>query len=176
MIRSILSILSAVVLTGFVGADDKPATAAPKNAAFETLKGLAGEWVPLDKDGKSTDQVFTAFKVTSNGSAIQETIHPGTPMEMVSVYHLDGKDLVMTHYCFLGNQPKVKLDPKSTEKVLKFSFVGGTNLDPAKDMHMHEGTITILDTDRIETAWVGWMNGKADDSHKMTMTLVRKKK
>jgi hypothetical protein len=28
---------------------------------------------------------------------------------------------------------------------------GGTNMDPAKDMNMHEGTITFIDDDHIET-------------------------
>ena len=61
---------------------------------------------------------------------------PGTDHEMVSVYHADGKDVVMTHYCAFGNQPKMKLDPASKDNELKFVFAGGTNLDPAKDTHM----------------------------------------
>ena len=57
---------------------------------------------------------------------------------MVSVYHLDGKELRMTHYCAAGNQPRVKLDlAKSTPDELIFVFDGGTNLDPEKDMHIH---------------------------------------
>ena len=71
-------------------------------------------------------------------------------MEMVSIYHLDGADLVMTHYCVLGNQPRMKADPKSPANQIRFEFAGGTNLDPAKDMHMHEGTLTFVDDDHIE--------------------------
>ena len=31
-------------------------------------------------------------------------------MEMISVYTAEGPDLVMTHYCVLGNQPRMKAD------------------------------------------------------------------
>src|SRR5687768_12947493 len=104
-----------VVALGFASAraEDAPAKAKPTHAAFEKIKALAGTWVEADKDGKPTDKVVSVVKVTAGGSAVQETIFPGTQMEMVSVYHLDGADLVMTHYCMLGNQPRMKADPKS---------------------------------------------------------------
>ena len=116
------------------------------------------------------------FKIIAGGSAVQETIHPGKGEEMVSVYHMDGKDLIMTHYCMLGNQPKMKLDPKGKDNQLKFDFAGGTNLDPAKDTHMHEGLITILDDNHIEWSWAGYMDGKPAETHKVSMKLERKKK
>ena len=50
------------------------------------------------------------------------------------------------------------------------------NLDPAKDMHMHEGSITFVDDDHIEWKWSGWEDGKAADGHKVALTLVRTKK
>ena len=67
---------------------------------------------------------------TAGGSAVQETQFPGTPMEMVSVYHLDGADLVMTHYCVLGNQPRMKADPKSPADKIHFTFASGTKVAP----------------------------------------------
>ena len=84
------------------------------------------------------DEAAVTFKLTGAGSALVETQFPGMPHEMVSVYHLDGKELRMTHYCAAGNQPRVKLDrAKSTPDELIFVFDGGTNLDPEKDMHIH---------------------------------------
>src|SRR6201988_5406854 len=85
----------------------------PTNAGLEKMKTLAGTWVVADKDGKPTDQVASIIKVTAGGSAVHETLFPGQPHEMVSVYCVDGPDLVMTHYCVLGNQPRLKADPKS---------------------------------------------------------------
>jgi hypothetical protein len=135
-----------------------------KNAAFEQLKKLAGEWVALNQDGKPTKEVVSAIKVIGAGSAVHKTIFPGAAHEMVSAYHMDGKDVVITHYCAAQNQPKMKLDPKSTATKLNFEFIGGANIDPAKDMHMHDGTITIVDESTIEWSWCGWMGGKADEA------------
>lgn len=154
---------------------EKAAPAADTHAGFEKLKKLAGTWVAADKDGKPTDQVVSVIKLTAGGSAVQETLFPGQPQEMVSVYHLDKGDLVMTHYCMLGNQPRMKADPKSPANQIQFRFAGGTNLDPAKDMHMHEGTLTFVDDDHIEFSGVAWDGGKPATDHCATMKLVRKK-
>jgi hypothetical protein len=158
--------------------DDKPAPGKPPaatHAGLERMKKLAGTWLAADKDGKPTDQVVSVIKVTGAGSTVHETLFPGQPMEMVSIYHLDGADLVMTHYCALGNQPRMKADPKSPANQIKFLFAGGTNLDPAKDMHMHEGTLTFIDDDHIEFSGVAWVGGKPAEDHCATMKLVRKK-
>jgi hypothetical protein len=165
----------ALALTAGARGDDKPAAkAAPTHPGLERVKKLAGTWVEADKDGKPTDKVVSVVKVTAGGSAVHETIFPGTPMEMVSVYHVDKGDLLMTHYCVLGNQPRMKADLSSPDKI-KWVFVGGTNLDPAKDTHMHGATVTITDDDHIEINGEAWENGKPSPTHCGCMKLVRKK-
>jgi hypothetical protein len=161
--------IALVILASPIAADEKAKT------PLDKMKKLAGEWVAVGEDGKPTDKVITKFKVISAGSAVQETIHPGDAMEMVSVYHLDGKDLIMTHYCAMGNQPKMKLDSTGKANEMKFAFAGGTNLDAAKDMHMHEGSITWIDDDTIQWSWVGYMDGKPVKDHHISLKLVRKK-
>jgi hypothetical protein len=94
---------------------------------------------------------------------------------MVSMYTVDGDNLLMTHYCMLGNQPQMKADPKSPANQLKFDFVGGTNLDPTKDKHMHGATLTIVDPDHIEINGVGWENGGPAKEMCGMMKLARKK-
>ncbi|HJZ55489.1 MAG TPA: hypothetical protein VKE74_11045 [Gemmataceae bacterium] len=174
--RLLVGGLMLIALGAGARGDDKPGKAsAASHPGLERLKKLAGTWVEADKDGKPTDKVVSVIKVTSGGSAVQETIFPGQPMEMVSVYHLDGPDLVMTHYCVLGNQPRMKADPKSPHNQIKWVFAGGTNLDPAKDMHMHEGTITFVDDDHIEWSGAAWKDGKPVQGHDCNMKLVRKK-
>ena len=90
--------IALLILAAPIAADEKA-----KTTPLDKMKKLAGEWVAVGEDGKPTDKVITKFKVVSAGSAVQETIHPGDAMEMVSLYHMDGKDLIMTHYCALGN-------------------------------------------------------------------------
>jgi hypothetical protein len=147
----------------------------PTNAALEKMKKLAGTWLVADKDGKTTDQVASVIKLTAGGSAVHETLFPGQPHEMVSVYTVDGPDLIMTHYCVLGNQPRMKADPKSPANQIVFRFAGGANLNPAKDKHMHEATLTIVDEDHIEVAGVGWENGGPAKEMCCGLKLVRKK-
>src|SRR5262245_56595485 len=75
--------------------DAKPGAklpAPPTNAGLEKMKKLAGTWLAADEDGKPTDQVVSIIKVTAGGSAVHETLFPGQPQEMVSIYTADGPD------------------------------------------------------------------------------------
>lgn len=167
--------LMIVSLATSVQGENAPSKPVPAHAGWERLKKLAGTWVEADKDGKPTDKVVSVVKVTAAGSAIHETFFPGQPMEMVSVYHLDKGDLVMTHYCALGNQPRMKADPASPPNQIRWTFAGGTNLDPTKDLHMHGATVTFVDDDHIEIAGESWQDGKPCENCCGRMKLVRKK-
>lgn len=158
-------------------ADEKHnhAGAAPTHAGMEKLKTLVGTWVTADKDGKPTEEVASVVKLTAGGTALHETLFPGQPHEMVSIYTVDGDDLVMTHYCMLGNQPRMKADPKSPANQIVFQFAGGSNLDPKKDKHMHAATLTIVDADHLEIEGIGWENGAPAKEMCGGMKLVRKK-
>jgi hypothetical protein len=149
--------------------------APPTNAALEKMKKLAGTWLLADKDGKATDQVASVIKVTAGGSVVHETLFPGQAQEMVSVYTVDGPDLIMTHYCVLGNQPRMKADPKSPANQIVWRFAGGSNLDPKRDKHMHEATLTIVDDDHLEVNGIGWENGAPVKEMCCGLKLVRKK-
>jgi hypothetical protein len=178
MVRRILVCGLLLTLTLVSRAADKPEQKLPPpptNASLEKMKKLAGTWVAADKDGKPTDQIVSIIKLTAGGSAVHETLFPGQPQEMVSIYTVDGSDLVMTHYCILGNQPRMKADPKSPANQIIFQFAGGSNLDPKKDKHMHEATLTIVDDDHIEVNGCGWENGAPAKEMCCGMKLVRKK-
>jgi hypothetical protein len=153
------------------GAKPSPVT----NAGLEKMKKLAGTWLAADNDGKPTDKVVSVIKVTSGGSAVHEILFPGQAEEMVSVYTANGPDLIMTHYCVLGNQPCLKADPDSSANQIVFKFNGGTNLDPKKDKHMHEVTLTIVDDDHIELQGTAWENGAPSKTDCCGLKLVRKK-
>jgi hypothetical protein len=149
---------------------------APSNANLEKLKKLTGTWVAADKDGKPTDQVVSVLKLTAGGSVIHETLFPGQPLEMISIYSVEGPDLFLTHYCVLGNQPRMKADPNSPANQIAFKFAGGANLNPSKDKHMHEATLTVVDDDHIEISGVAWEDGGPAKEQCCTgMKLIRRK-
>jgi hypothetical protein len=165
--------LAGVLFGATATAGDAPPVEA--KAAFERMKTLAGEWKIGDLDNPHTKPGETGkilYKVTSNGSVVMETFHPGTDHEMVTMFHLDGDELRLTHYCAAKNQPHLKLDKKaSTADEYVFAFDGGTNFDPAKDMHMHNGRIKFLKDGKVEETWEGYINGKK--GHGMTFPLSR---
>jgi hypothetical protein len=168
--RVALGLVVVLIGTRSVTADDKPGVEA--KAAFARLKTLAGEWkvaelegVHAQHDGKIT------YKVTAGGSTVMETFFPGSDHEMVSMYHLDGDELVLTHYCAAKNQPRMKLDRQaSTPDQYLFVFDGGTGFDPAKDLHIHSGEIKFLEAGKVEATWNANVKGKKAMSSTFSMS------
>ena len=167
--------LLALPLAAYGEDKTRQTAAGADQCRFREDEEAGGHLAGCGRDGKPTDQVVSIIKVTAGGSAVHETIFPGQPEEMVSVYTVDGPDLVMTHYCVLGNQPRMKADPNSPANQIRFQFAGGANLDPTKDKHMHSTTLTIVDDDHIEIAGVGWQDGGPTKDMCCGMKLVRKK-
>lgn len=131
----------------------------PANPTFEKLKGLEGTWTGKagPKGGEASASTVT-YKLTGGGSALVETLFPGTPHEMVTVYYLDGSEVRLTHYCAAGNQPTMKL-AGSDGKTFRFDFLSGTNMK-LSDMHMHAASLTFVDANHIVAEWTAWRDGK----------------
>ena len=130
------------------------------SAAFERFKGLAGDWVAAD-DGEMTKKgdLVARYAVTAAGSAVVETVFPGQPHEMVTVYHADGPDLVLTHYCMEGNQPRMRAKDARGSR-FDFAYDGGTNIDPRRDRHMHSASVDFVGADELRTEWTELAEGK----------------
>ena len=156
-----------------VAAEEKKEPAKAKASAFDQFKALAGEWTGKMGEGKDALDVTATYKVTSNGSAVVETLGPGTEHEMITVIHPDGDDLMLTHYSAIGNQPRMKAPNKADSNKVAFAFIGATNMKSDKDMHMHNVTFTFVDKDTLKTEWTHYMDGKATGT--MVFELKRKK-
>ncbi len=131
-------------------------------AAFELLKGMEGTWKGEFPDENGTLQPFThEFRNSAGGSVVMETMVPGTDHEMINMYHLDGDELVVTHYCSGGNQPTMKLDrAHAGPRELIFDFTGGTNLDVATSHFIHDLRLVFRDDGRVDSVWRSWAGGK----------------
>src|SRR5262249_41943016 len=142
-------------------ADDHKEHQAPASRlpAFEQFKALAGDWVGKEV-GKEGMEVRVNYKVTSGGTAVVETLFPGSDHEMVTVIHPDGSDLLLTHYCVLGNQPQMKGSATAESPKIEFKFVRATNLKSENDMYMHDVTFTISDKDTFHSEWTHFKDGK----------------
>ena len=158
------AVLATVLVSAGVALADPDkshdAAARPSPAALDRVKALAGEWVaaedgPMFKKG----DLVARYAVTASGSAVVETVFPGTPHEMVTVFHAEGSDLVLTHYCMEGNQPRMRArNPRGSR--LEFAFDGGTSIDPKKDRHMNSASIELVGADEIRSVWTEIEAGK----------------
>ena len=164
-------VLSLVLMGTMLFAEEK--AGAPKNSpGFEKLKTLAGEWSGKTKDGKP---VRVSYKVVSDGSALMEMLSMGKGEgDMVTVYHLDGENLMLTHYCSAHNQPRMKAEPASGEiKALDFVFLDATNLPSPDSGHMHRLVVTFQDKDHMTQEWT-WRD-KGKDAFTEAFQYERKK-
>ncbi len=148
--------------------------AAAAEAGLAQLVALQGEWTDATGQLGPPDVVQVTYRVTGGGSAVVETLFPGTPHEMVTVYHRDGTDLVLTHYCSAGNQPRMRATALGDGRI-EFDFVGGANIDPTHDMHMHSGRLEFVSGDELRAEWQGWEGGRPVPEHLATFHLVRRK-
>ena len=136
----------------------KPSATA--GAAFDKLKSLAGEWEGNMNEGGKQTPATTSFRVVSDGSALMNLLGPGTPQEMVTMFHMDNSDLLATHYCGAHNQPRFRLVPSSEPNVMTFDFKDATNLTTPTAPHMVGVRITFLDANRHYEDWTFLQDGK----------------
>lgn len=74
---------------------------------FDKLKSLEGKWEGTSPDGNAVE---ISYNLMSRGTALVEMLQPAAEPGMVTVYHMDGEKLMMTHYCSAGNQPRMVAD------------------------------------------------------------------
>lgn len=142
------------------------------DARMGLVKKLEGDWLEQKEDGTQGKEVALRYEITAGGSAVLETLKPGAPMEMISVYHMDGPDLIMTHYCAMQNQPTMKSGPDLAGNRLSFHCHSVSNVESHDEAHMHTVTITLVDDATLKHEWTLFEKGKVTKT--ITMTFVRK--
>ncbi|MCB9845351.1 MAG: hypothetical protein H6811_05135 [Phycisphaeraceae bacterium] len=164
ILASVVGLVSAGVWAG--ARVESPRAASPKASAetlakFEQIKSLAGVW-QMPGDGEMPG-ASVIYRVTSGGTAVAEHLMAGTDHEMVTMYHLDGDSIVATHYCSLGNQPRMRSRTGGGENTIAFEFQDCTNLMSAGDPHIHDLTLTFVDENHVNAAWKSYADGKPSE-------------
>jgi hypothetical protein len=155
----------AVPQSGFAGGNGV--------AAFEQLKSLAGHW---ETDKSNMNRATLDLELTSGGTAVLEKfrmVEDGKPVEMITLYYLDGDQIKLTHYCMAGNQPTMRGSYAPESKTLKFELESITNLKTADTGHMHHATYTFIDNDHFKTTWT--FRKEQKDAFTEDVTYVRAK-
>ena len=143
-------------------------------AAFERLKALQGTWEAPAGNGQ---KAITTFELVGDGSVLLERYrNPALPGggHMVSAYHLDGAELVLTHYCIAKNQPTLRaarFDPAAS--AVQFEFLRAGNLPDPNAGHMRRALYRLEGADRFTTEWEFFAGGRKTMTETETFTRIK---
>src|SRR5688572_21876290 len=144
-------------------------------AAFAQLKQLEGIW---ESRGAGGGVSRSEFELTASGTVLLErytnSTMPGNG-RMATAYHLDGTDLVLTHYCMANNQPVLRAERfDAATKEIQFEFLRAGNLPSPNTGHMRRAKYRVIDGDHFVTEWEFFENGKKKMTETETFTRVKK--
>jgi hypothetical protein len=131
--------------------------------AFKKLCELQGEWSGTSFDGAKT--LNLRYVIASKGSVVIEFYrhhfkNRDMDDEMVTVYHPDGDSLMLTHYCTLGNQPRMVADLEGDYlSTLAFAYQSATNLTHHACLRMSGVTFHFEGENRFRQTWF-WHGNK----------------
>ena len=124
---------------------------------FDRMKSLVGVWEGQWSPG--TTSTIVTYSLTGNSSVLVEDYLVGQTT-MSTLYHLDGDELMLTHYCSVGNQPRMKLAAVSPDGLeLVFDQFDGTNLEARG--YSERLTLTFEDENHIAVFYRGSKNGSS---------------
>jgi hypothetical protein len=162
--------------------DHSPAAAAKELAAsrrrfspeLERIKSLAGRWEGTTfRASQGTNPAVMTYAITGAGSAVIETMFPGTAGEMTTVYHDDSSGrLVAEHYCNAANQPKLRLMERK-ENSLYFVLAPEADIKADLEGHAHELTITFGPDGSLIHDWLNHYLGKPAQGRNIELRKVK---
>jgi hypothetical protein len=121
--------------------------------ALDQIKALIGNWSGTFQwtGGRhDTGSMNATYYLTGNGSAVVENLMNESTPVMTSVYHLDGRDLRMTHFCGAQNQPRLKARRIDLDRgAIDFEFLDATNLRSPDAPHVHGLEIRLIDANHL---------------------------
>lgn len=161
----LLAGVSVLTMTAVVSSvDAAPADGGPRpgpGAAqfFERLKALEGRWHGASTKGWE-DRV--ELRTIAGGSVVMSLsldAHPGETM--VTMYHLDGERLLLTHYCVARNQPRLVATEFAEDGLgATFTFLDATGIPSRDSGHMDQLVVRIEDDRRFTSRWTWYAKGE----------------
>ena len=159
MKRANKSFTQAVLMLMFaVAAQAGPVAPDKAPALFQRLTALQGEWIGASTKGWSDTSKFTTI---AGGSVVVQTsfdAHPGETM--MTMFHLDGSRVMLTHYCVAKNQPRLVATESSPDgRTFTFTFHDVTGIPSREEGHMDKAVFTFEDEDHFTSRWTWYQNG-----------------
>jgi hypothetical protein len=151
--KNAVRIVITVALAAGLAGSHQVVAAGTSADAFAQLKTLVGHW---EEQKASESESTLDIELTAGGTTLLEKfrmVEQGKPVEMITMYFLDGGQVKLTHYCMAGNQPTMRGTYAQETKTLTFDFENATNLKSANDGHMHHAVYKFIDNDHFQTTW-----------------------
>jgi len=142
------AVLSVLLLSGL-----NLLAQSPSQTSFDLIKSLAGSWEGQNQMG---DPIQVSYRLTAGGSAVMSEIlsqMQGKQEDMISMIHMDGARLLLTHYCAAGNQPRMQATLSPDGKSISFDFVDATNLAGRDTPHMRSVIFKFVDPNHHIEEW-----------------------
>ena len=119
--------------------------------AFARLAGYAGEWVGTGEGGF---EVGLTLRVVSGGTALYEDLELEPGSNMITIYHRDGSQLMLTHYCSSRSQPRMRTTALPEDLgLLRFEGMDATNVLAATGAFMKNAQWRFVDPERFTQTW-----------------------
>jgi hypothetical protein len=154
MIAKVILLASLLALTEVSGADQLNA-----QGVFTQLQTLVGNWEGKTEAGRV---LKVNYRLVAKNTVLVETWTLGPQRETLTLYHMDNDALIATHYCALGNQPRLRLKEGGRASSFIFEFVSATNLPKPEIEHQHRFEIEILQPNSFARSETYVKNGTAE--------------
>jgi hypothetical protein len=146
--------------------------------ALAQMKALAGNWSGTFQwtgGRKDNGSMNATYYVTGNGSAVVENLMNESIPVMTSVYHLDGRDLRMTHFCGAQNQPRLKARRVDLDHgAIDFDFVDATNLRSPNAPHVHGLEIHLIGSNHLTLTFL-FQSGSVESREEINLKRAEAK-
>ena len=146
--------------------------------ALSQIKALIGNWSGTFQwtvGRHDSGSMNATYYVTGNGSAVVENLANESTPVMTSVYHLDGRDLRMTHFCGAQNQPRLKARRIDLgHGAIDFEFVDATNLRSPDAPHVHGLEIRLIDANHLTLTFL-FQSGSVESREEINLKRTEAK-
>jgi hypothetical protein len=123
-----------ILFAAMHGLSDDIASSKPTGAqVFTQLSSLVGDWQGTGEQRS----LKVSYRMTAKNTVLVETWTMSPTSESMTLYALDNGDLLATHFCPQGNQPRLRYSGLGSDGRFLFSFKDATNLADAKAEHQH---------------------------------------
>jgi hypothetical protein len=167
--RAALNILCAVAVFFLLVPSTAVFAQSSASKTFDRFKSMVGNWQGKSPSGGTSE---VTYRLAAGGTAVMADMHMAGE-DMVSMYYVDGDQLLMTHFCPTNNQPRMKAVISADLSTVTFDFLDATNLPGPQAGHMHRAVFLFsADPGHYSEEWTWKQEGK--DS-KMYFEMQRKK-